>query len=282
MIPGRVLGKKYTINGILADAEGFTPDMSAEIYYEVVRLIGGKFLFLHDHLERLRHSLSGSGWEYPGDGTIRESLKLLQSGNDIPSGNIRICIQVAGKGQQTTARGTTLLCYYIPYFYPEPEMYGKGVRLSIYPHVRPNPGIKKWDDRFRTSVGRFIRDQGIYEAILMNGRSEVTEGSRSNLFFIDHGNELVTAPEKDILPGITRKYLLEICHRENIVVCERPVWLNDLGGMMACFITGTSPKVLPVRELDGFTFNVDNPVLRFLMEEFDQVLYAHLESLTSG
>jgi branched-chain amino acid aminotransferase len=273
MIPEKVLGKKYTINGFPADLEGFSPDMSAGPYYEVVRLTDGKFLFLQDHLARLRHSLSDSGLEYPGDDRIRENLKLLQSVNEFSSGNIRICIQEEPEGKMD------LLCFFIPHAYPGPELYKEGVLLEVYPHVRPDPGIKKWDETFRTSVGRFIREKGIYEAILLNGLQEVTEGSRSNLFFLEGNNTLVTAPVHTVLPGITRKYILEICVREDIKIKEIPVRLQDLDRMQAGFISGTSPKVLPVRQLDNYRFRVDHPVLRMLMKEYDKLMEKHLVSL---
>ena len=66
MISGKILGNTYVKNGVPADVSEFNPDMSADIYYEVVRLIGGKILFLQDHLERLEHSLAGSGIRFPG------------------------------------------------------------------------------------------------------------------------------------------------------------------------------------------------------------------------
>ncbi|RPI46689.1 MAG: hypothetical protein EHM46_00295 [Bacteroidetes bacterium] len=273
MTPVEVLGKKYIINGSPADVKGFTHDLSAGAWYEVVRLIGGKFLFLQDHLGRLHHSVSGSGVKYPGDSLIRENLKLLQTVNDLSAGNIRICIQAGPEGIPN------LLSYFIPHHYPDPGMYETGVRLEMYPHIRPNPGIKKWDDRFRTSVGRFIREKGIYEAVLVNDNHEVTEGSRSNLFFLDRGNVLVTAPGNTVLPGITRKYILAICDRQDIAVLERPIGLKELGRFQACFISGTSPGVLPVYRLDQFRFRVDHPLLRLLGKEFDRVMESHMESL---
>ena len=136
--------------------------MSAETYYEVVRLIDKKILFLDDHLERLRKSVSGSTLESPGDQVIITNLRLLINENPFTTGNIRICLQ------KTDDSTPSLQCYYVPYVYPDQSMYLKGVELAIYPHRRPNPGIKKWDDQFRRSVGKFIRDKGVYEAVLMN------------------------------------------------------------------------------------------------------------------
>ncbi len=274
MKTGKILGETYIINGSRENVSGFIHDMSAVIYYEVVRLIDGKFLFLQDHLERLRRSLTGSGLTYPGSGIIRENLKLLQNSNSLRQGNIRICLQ---KNSETTP---TILCYFIPYVYPDEHMYQKGVKLLTYPHVRPNPTIKKWDNRFRISVSTFIREQGVYEAILMNNRQEITEGSRSNIFFLDHQGTLLTAPEGKILAGITRKYILEICKSDNIDVIEKPIGFDHLDQMTACFISGTSPKILPVRTLDSHPFNVNHPQLRQIVDRFDTLIKENLIALS--
>lgn len=269
----KVLGKKLIIDGTTADVSGFRPRMSADTYYEVVRLIEGKFLFLQDHLERLKHSLSGSATGYPGDGTIRQYLKLLLEHNDLTAGNIRICIQKRADGK------VHISCYFISFFYPDASMYSEGVKLFTFPHVRPNPRIKKWDEDFRVSVAGFIRDHDIYEAVLLNGKNQVTEGSRSNIFFVDRDERLITAPESAVLPGITRKYVLKICKEEDIKVIERPVHLHEIKEMPGCFISGTSPKILPVRQLNDFRFAANHPLLSILIERFEKLLQTNLERL---
>lgn len=273
MITRKVLGEKYIIDGVAADVSGYIPDMSADIYYEVVRLLDGKFLFLQDHLKRFQTSLSGSSLQYPGTDAIIESLKLLQINNNEIFGNVRICIQ------RSADNGISLICYFVHYFYPEEYMYKSGVKLVTYPHVRPNPGIKKWDDRFRISVNEYIQDHCVYEAILLNNQKQITEGCRSNIFFVDNNNRLITAPERIVLPGITRKHVLNICFEEGIEVIQKPVHLDDLAGIPTCFISGTSPKILPVSQLDGFQFNVDHPVLHLLMERFESLIKENLTSI---
>ena len=273
MIAGKVLGEKYIIDGKSADVSGYHFDMSADIYYEVVRLIDGKFLFLQDHLDRLRHSLSGSDLEYPGSNVIQENLRLLQLNNSFTVGNVRICIQ------KNSGKEISLICYFIPYFYPEECMYKSGVQLVTYPHERPNPGIKKWDDQFRVSVNEYIRDHEVYEAVLINSQNQITEGSRSNIFFLNSDNQLITTPKNNVLPGITRKYVSEICSQEGIEVIQRAVHLYELTGIPTCFISGTSPKILPVWQLDGMQFNVNHPILHLLMERFELLIKENLTSL---
>lgn len=268
-----ILGEKYIINGIPTDISGYEPDMSADIYYEVIRIIGGKFLFLDDHLLRLRHSIINTGLIFPGEDSIRESLKTLLKENHFHDANIRICLQKA------SSPNPDLLCYFVPWVYPDEDTYLSGVQLITHAHERPNPGIKKWDDNFRTNVKIQIHEHGVYEALLLNQQAEITEGSRSNVFFIDEQNRLITPPEKNILPGITRKYVLQICREENIPIEERPVSVRELGTLEACFISGTSPRVLPVRQVDNFQFRPDHPVVRKIMERFESILNNNLVTI---
>lgn len=270
MITGKILGNRYVINDRSADTSGFVPDMSADIYYEVVRLIQGKLLFLQDHLERLEQSLSGSGIVYPGNTRIIRNLRLLLHENSFLEGNIRICLQ-RSKGDEPR-----LLCYFIPYFYPDPMMYSQGVKLVIYPHVRPNPGIKKWDDHFRTSVSKYILDHSVYEAALINDQKEITEGSRSNIFYIDQNGSLITMPETKVLPGITRKYVIEIARKSGVELLEKPVAVNELDRLVSVFLTGTSPMVLPVRQINDTCFDVSHPLLQKLRDAFEQMVQKNL------
>jgi len=256
-----------------ADASGKVPHMSADTYYEVIRLIDGKLLFLYDHLERLRKSLSGSGPAYPGNQKIMESLGLLIKENPFRKGNIRLILQQGDENEPL------LQCYFVPYFYPDPNMYAKGVKLHIYPHMRPNPGIKKWDDQFRNSVSRYILEHEVYEVALKNQQNQITEGSRSNIFFIDGTGSLISAPGNDILQGITRKYVLELAAGQGIKIQERTISTDTLDDLVSVFISGTSPKVLPVKQIDDFFFDVNYPLLRLLMSQFELLVLNSLKSL---
>jgi branched-chain amino acid aminotransferase len=267
------LGNSYVKNGMSADMSGIVPDISADTYYEVVRLIEGKLLFLPEHLQRLQTSLSGSGIGCPDHQEIEESLRLLIAENPFQNGNIRICLQHASGSK------AELQCYYISYVYPDKSMYKNGVRLISYPHIRPNPGIKKWDHAFRNSVGQYIREHKVYEALLLNPEDQITEGSRSNVFFIDRDGQVITVPEKQVLPGITRRYVLQIATEEGIPVQERSISMDELDGLSAAFISGTSPKVLPVKQIDDYPFDVNHPVLRLLMDQFDRLIKKKLTLL---
>lgn len=260
-----IWGEILIINGKTADVLGYAPDPSAVIFYEVIRVIGGKYLFLNDHLERLRVSCGDNISNYPGKSTLSSQLQTLIHSSSTKDGNVKIMVY-------DEARQCNVLCFFTSHFYPTTEDYKKGVAVKTFRFERPDPNIKQWNNTFRNRVNKFIRDENIYEAILLNEQGKLTEGSRSNLFFIDKNERVITSPSSQVLPGITRKYVIQICAELHISIEERAIDLQEVTSMKACFISGTSPKVLPVQKLDAISFNAGNQLVGKILQSFNQLL----------
>jgi branched-chain amino acid aminotransferase len=96
------------------------------------------------------------------------------------------------------------------------------------------------------------------------------------VFFIK-GDEIITPPGKQVLLGITRQKTIACANRLKLKVTEQEIHLDGLIGFDAAFITGTSPKILPVNEVDGHSFDANNKVLRSLMIEFDKIIQEDLQ-----
>ena len=93
---------------------------------------------------------------------------------------------------------------------------------------------------------------GYDEAIFLDDRGHVVEGSAENIFFVFEG-ELVTPPVTDnILEGITRKSVIQIAQDLGIKVTERSVDRTELYKADEIFLTGTGAKVSPVIEVDKY------------------------------
>ncbi|MCC6932302.1 MAG: branched-chain amino acid transaminase [Deltaproteobacteria bacterium] len=91
---------------------------------------------------------------------------------------------------------------------------------------------------------------GYDEAIVLDSRGHVVEGSAENIFVVIDG-KLITPPVTDnILEGITRKTVLEIAAAEGITTVERTLDRTELYKADEIFLTGTGAKVSPVTEVD--------------------------------
>jgi branched-chain amino acid aminotransferase len=94
--------------------------------------------------------------------------------------------------------------------------------------------------------------EGYDEAIFMDDRGHVVEGSAENIFFV-FGDSLVTPPVTDnILEGITRKSVIDIAKNLGISVTERSVDRTEIYKADEIFLTGTGAKVSPVIEVDRY------------------------------
>ncbi len=70
--------------------------------------------------------------------------------------------------------------------------------------VRNNPNIKQYNHVYQQQVREFILKTNIYEALLRDDMNCITEGSKSNVFFI-RKECVMTAPGEKVLKGITRE-----------------------------------------------------------------------------
>jgi branched-chain amino acid aminotransferase len=149
--------------------------------------------------------------------------------------------------------------------FPTEAQYSNGVRGILFQAKRNDPESKVINQKLRKDIYFSLLHSRAYEAVLVNDEQRITEGSRSNIFFVKDGR-LFTAPDGSVLHGITRKYVLEICRNNNIPLSFECVHIDHLGAYDAAFMTGTSPMVLPFSSLGEFVFDASLPLLKRLRE----------------
>jgi branched-chain amino acid aminotransferase len=254
-------GKKFILNGDLQPAGSFDNSLvyEGDSIYEIIRMVKGSPVFFHDHMERLA-----------------TSVKLQHKENlaDVPA-LIRAIINLTGPERKKEANlkivfnynygACNYLIYFIEPIYPSEEQYKKGVKGIIFFAERKDPESKIINHKLRSSIYHKLILEGGYEALLVNENNLITEGSRSNIFFVKD-ETLVTAPDNVILNGITRKYILEICRENQIKVELACVKVEDITEYDAVFMTGTSPMVLPFYCIDDKYFNVKLPLMEMLRQ----------------
>ena len=259
-----MLYQTIIINNYPAAVETYHPPSGCGILYEVIRITDGVFLFLNDHIDRLNHSakIAGVDLTLPTAGVRKQLVQLLQL-NGVQTGNIRMEYYfLSGKVQYGAA-------FFIRHHYPSDTDYRDGVRACLLVAERANPNAKIVQHRLREQVERIMAEKNPYEVILVHSGGYITEGSRSNIFLVKDGR-VYTAPEADVLPGITRKYVLKACSDLSVPLTEIRTAVDRLPDMDAVFIAGTSPKVLPVSQVDEYRFKPDNTTVRQIMRKYDE------------
>ena len=235
-----------------------------DIVYEIIRLVNGIPLFLEDHLMRLYYSANIVGITIGiTNSEIKNSIKQLSLENQSFNGNVKILFHCKKNGK------VSFLCYFTKHNYPSVLQYKNGVEVLLYSAERNNPNAKIAKDVFRKTIDEILIKDKIYEVLLVNKNGLITEGSKSNVFFIKD-NVLTTAPIRMVLPGITRKFVLKIAQLSNINVIEECVHKNDIDKYDAAFISGTSPKILAISSINDIQYNANNPLIQKLMKGYNE------------
>jgi branched-chain amino acid aminotransferase len=239
------------------------------IIYEVIRVITGKCLFLEDHLNRLFNSLSLADRKLNKNrAELTGYIYKLISANSLYNGNIRmdICFQQSE---------SHFLAKVIPHSYPSPEDYLNGVKAISYKADRDNPNAKILNPSLREKINDLIKITGAWEALLVNHQEYITEGSRSNLFLVKNGT-IYTPPSGEVLEGITRHHIIKLCKEMALKIIERNINYSEISQFDSAFITGTSPKILPLNKIDDITFETNNELMLSLITAYNDRIYQYI------
>lgn len=118
---------------------------------------------------------------------------------------------------------------------------------------------------------------GAGEAWLVDAEGFVTEGASSNAWIVERSGALVTWQTGNaILPGVTRRTLLDVLSRENIPISERPFRVEEARAAQEAFITSASGTVMPVVSIDKVAIGDGRPGaltrrLRTLFHQFAEL-----------
>ncbi len=270
---GEVLGKRFLAGDRVRDVDGIDPYLKLietnPSVYEVIRVEEGVPLFFEDYMERLENSFRLLGREMPLQaGELSARVKELVRLNGHTSGPVKL---IFGAGAFDF-----FVAYIMKPHLPGPGEYVAGVRTVLMHEVRHNPNVKMWNRDLRDRSVELLRRTGAYEAILVDEAGLVTEASRSNVFFI-RGGEVCTTDDTHILPGITRKKILEVCRESGIPVLFERIPASGIGAYDSCFLTGTARKVVPVRFIGDTEFRVDTEMLNRISSLFESFVNAYIQ-----
>lgn len=239
--------------------------------YEVLRLIDGVALFLEDHFDRLLSSARISGIQLNMQlSEFSRAIEELITTNKQDTGNIKFLLI-------TTNNINHWSLSFIPHSYPSDKDYQLGVPAGLLYAERVNPEAKVIQRSVREKADQKIADKKLFEVLLVDRNGLITEGSRSNVFFVKE-NRFYTAPATMVLSGVTRKKVLECLNELKYPVIEQAVPDKEIGNYEAAFLTGTSPKVLPISNIDALNFKPEHPMVKALMDFYNKKIDEYILS----
>jgi len=148
--------------------------------------------------------------------------------------------------------------------------------ISSFRRIDPNslPPAAKATGQYINSI--LAKLEAIYsnyeEAILLDSRGFVSEGSGENIFVVKNGVIHTPSTSASILEGITRDTVIELAQDMGYEVVERDLVRSDLFLADEIFVTGTAAEITPIREVDKREIGKPGPITVSLQEKFFAVV----------
>jgi D-alanine transaminase len=257
------------------DDRGF---IFADGVYEVIKYYSGKPFRYTDHLDRLERSLKETqiGIE---DLTGLEPIfnKLLQE-NNLTGIHAGVYLQIT--------RGTNKRVHHFPggiqptvyaFAFPLPsftENLEKGIKVITCEDIRwLRCDIKSVALLPNTMLYNQAVEAGAGECILIRD-GKVTEATHSSVLAVKNGMVITHPLSNLILPGITRKVILEICAANRIPAEEQAFSETELFEMDELMIAGTGSEITPVIQINNAPVENKKPgeITRFLQQKFFEMV----------
>jgi branched-chain amino acid aminotransferase len=166
-----------------------------------------------------------------------------------------------------------------PYLGEEGKRNGVRGRVSSYRRISAQSLIPhaKAGGQYLNSVLAKIESlkSGYEEAILLDDKGHVCEGSGENLFVIKDGVIHTPPQSASILDGISRRSCIQIARDRGYELVERNLSRAELALADEVFLTGTACELTPLREIDDLPIGdgIPGPVTREIQAAFEDALY---------
>ena len=263
------VGKFITHNSKIEEAISFlglkSEEMDSKLIYEVIRVIDGVPLFMQDHFDRLKSSFESVNkiLMLPMDDFSHGIYDLIGVNKNH---NCNVMLEILADDVQEWD------LYVRESHYPTAKTYEIGIKVGTIELERENPEAKVWNSEYKNIVNQKMKEDNYYEVLLVNRDGFITEGSRSNVFFIK-GNKVYTSPLKYVLRGITSVYAVKCCEKEGIEVVNELVSNTEISTIDAAFITGTSVNILPIASINNIVLrSTQNHVIKRIMKSFESLI----------
>ncbi len=202
--------------------------------FEVVRGYDGFAFRLEDHLERMRRSARHFGLRFRPPPLAPVIAELCRR-NPAPDAYARITLSAGGHLLVVARRRTALPA----------SWYRRGAKVLVAPWRRdpraPLAGHKTLSYLENVLAHDEALRRGYADMLYVSLDDELLEGCATNVFLVVRGRLVTPALLPGILPGVTRKVVMELAD-----VRERTVLRKELGSAEEVFLTNALIEVLPV------------------------------------
>jgi len=153
-----------------------------------------------------------------------------------------------------------------------------GLKLITSPWKRPAPDTAPYEAKASgpyiicTMSKEFAESKGYHDALMLDYRGYVAEGTGANIFFIKD-NDIHTPIPDCFLNGITRQAVIKMATEQGFKITARHILPDEIKNYDEAFLTGTAAEITPIRSIDSVNYTTgDNTTTFKFMSDFSELV----------
>ncbi|WP_128477761.1 aminotransferase class IV [Halorussus pelagicus] len=285
---------QYHVDGELVPAEEATVSvrdrgfMYGDAAFETLRAYGGRVFEWETHADRLARTCRALSLDHGlSESDLRGRIRETLDANDLEDAYVKLSISRGvqpGKLSPGPVEDPTVVVYVAQL--PrggressggEPVWDGPATAAVVETRRIPDaalPAHAKTHNYLNGILARLELSEETDEALMLDSDGNLTEGATSNLFFVREGVLHTPSLDGPILPGITRRVVLELAESEGVPVEEGTDDPADLRDADEAFLTNSTWEIRPLAAVEGAEDGESvelgaGPVTERLAEAFD-------------
>ena len=245
--------------------------------YEVIPSYNKELFLFDEHLERFKSSLNKTFIPIPSEiYNLKGILKELHTKNNFLNQSFYIQISRGVQEIRNHQAATDIV--------PSVFITSQDLEINPYRENSNREGLKvrleddiRWqrcDIKTTALMGNILSmhdpSSDKVDEIILSKDGLITEGSKSNIFFVKHGNVYTPSLNNNILPGITREFVIKLLRENNIPVFEEDIPVISLYEFDEVWLTSSTKEIQPIASIDSF---------RIPEKKFDELIWKKALSL---
>ena len=153
-----------------------------------------------------------------------------------------------------------------------------GLKLITSPWKRPAPDTAPFEAKASgpyiicTMSKEFAESKGYHDALMLDYRGYVAEGTGANIFFIKDKDIHTPIPDC-FLNGITRQAVIKMVTDQGFKITEKHILPSEMDNYNEAFLTGTAAEITPIKSIDNISFSTgDNSTTFKFMSDFSEMV----------
>ena len=247
--------------------------------YEVIPSYNKELFLFDEHLERFKSSLNKTFIPIPSEiYNLKGILQELHTKNNFLNQSFYIQISRGVQDIRNHQAATDIV--------PSVFITSQDLEINPYRENSNREGLKvrleddiRWqrcDIKTTALMGNILSmhdpSSDKVDEIILSKDGLITEGSKSNIFFVKHGNVYTPSLNNNILPGITREFVIKLLRDNNISVFEEDIPVISIHEFDEVWLTSSTKEIQPIASIDSF---------RIPEKKFDELIWKKALSLYS-